>query len=149
MDVTIKPALQTNVPEITQLMQDFYAIDGYPMDQTKSGALLSEFIKDEKHGGVWLVTKEETTCGYIILTLIFSFEYGGWIGFLDELYIKDEFRGQGIGKVAVDFIISEAKRRQLKLLYLEVEPHNESAQKLYLDKGFKQHKRKLLAWKPG
>lgn len=148
MDVTIRPCLETDVASVVEMMRDFYAIDAYPMDEKHSAEMLSEFITDEKHGGVWLITSDEKDIGYIILTTIFSFEYGGWIGFVDELYIKDGFRGRGIGKTAIGFIICEAKTRGLKLLYLEVEPHNESAKKLYLKNGFREHKRSLLAWKP-
>ncbi|RZJ67249.1 MAG: GNAT family N-acetyltransferase [Flavobacterium sp.] len=128
-------------------MVDFYAIDGYPIDVEKSKLLFDEFISDEKLGKAWLIEYENKTVGYVILTFVFNFEYGGKIAFVDELYIKDEMRGKGIGKDAIDFVKQQAVEIGLKLLYLEVEPHNSTAQKLYLDKGFAMHSRQLMLFK--
>lgn len=41
----------------------------------------------------------------------------------------------------------EVPKLSLKLLYLEVETHNENAQKLYLAHDFELHNRKLMKYK--
>lgn len=125
-------------------MQEFYAIDGYPMDLEVSKKLFLEFISDEKQGKAWLILFNDEIVGYCILTFIFSFEYGGKIAFIDELYIKEVARGKGIGKASIEFLKTEAAKLSLKLLYLEVEHHNSNAQKLYLAAGFSLHKRNLM-----
>jgi ribosomal protein S18 acetylase RimI-like enzyme len=83
----------------------------------------------------------------LILTFVFSFEYQGKIAFLDELYIQPKAQGQGIGKSAVAFAKTQSEELGLKLLYLEVEEHNLSAQQLYLKSGFSIHPRKLMKHK--
>ena len=149
MNVDFRTSGTADVEEILSMMQAFYAIDNYPIDHEVSAKLLHDFIKDERCGGsIYLIKSEEKNIGYIILTTLFSFEYGGWIAFVDELFIKEDLRRKGIGQLAINFIQSQARKQNLKLLYLEVEPHNTSAQKLYENKGFKNHKRKLLSWKP-
>ena len=144
---TFKPLEITDISTITQMMQDFYAIDNYPMDVEVAKKLFQEFISNEHLGKSWLIYTENEIVGYIILTYIFSFEYGGKIAFLDELFIKETARGKGFGKVAIQFIQSEVPKLSLKLLYLEVEPHNENAQKLYLAHDFELHNRKLMKYK--
>ena len=131
------------------MMQDFYAIDNYPMDVNVSKKLFQEFIADEKLGQAYLIyhsndEKVSEVVGYLILTYIFSFEYQGRIAFLDELYIKESCRGRGIGKQAINFIKEQAALTNVKLIYLELENHNENAQKLYLANDFEVHNRKLL-----
>ena len=131
------------------MMQDFYAIDNYPIDLDVSKNLFQEFIADEKLGQAYLIyhsndEKVSEVVGYLILTYIFSFEYQGRIAFLDELYIKETYRGKGIGKQAINFIKEQAALTNVKLIYLEVENHNENAQKLYLANDFEVHNRKLL-----
>ncbi len=138
----------TDIPAVLDMMQDFYAIDGYPIDIAHSQKLWEQFISDEKLGKSWLITFEGEPVGYLILTFIFSFEYAGRIAFLDELYIKEDFRGEGIGKKAIAFVKEAAADYELALLYLEVEPHNTAAQQLYLSSGFSKHKRSLLYIKP-
>ena len=144
---TYKPLEIADIEVITQMMQDFYAIDNYPMDVEVAKNLFQEFITNEHLGKSWLIYSENEIVGYIILTYIFSFEYGGKIAFLDELFIKETARGKGIGKEAIQFIQKEVPKLSLKLLYLEVEPHNENAQKLYLAHDFVIHNRKLMKYK--
>lgn len=144
---TYKPLEIADIEVITQMMQDFYAIDNYPMDVEVAKNLFQEFITNEHLGKSWLIYSENEIVGYIILTFIFSFEYGGKIAFVDELFIKETARGRGIGKEAIQFIQREVPKLSLKLLYLEVEPHNENAQKLYLAHDFVIHNRKLMKYK--
>ena len=132
---------------ITQMMRDFYVIDNYPMDVEVAKTLFQEFISNEHLGKSWLIYSENEVVGYIILTFIFSFEYGGKIAFVDELFIKETARGKGFGKEAIQFIQQEVPKLSLKLLYLEVEPHNKNAQKLYLAHDFELHNRKLMKYK--
>ena len=144
---TFKPLEISDISIITKMMQDFYAIDNYPMDVEVAKTLFQEFISNEHLGKSWLIYSENEIAGYIILTFIFSFEYGGKIAFVDELFIKENARGKGIGKEAIQFIQKEVPKLSLKLLYLEVEPHNENAQKLYLAHDFEFHNRKLMKYK--
>ena len=144
---TFKPLEISDISIITQMMQDFYAIDNYPMDVEVAKTLFQEFISNEHLGKSWLIYSENEIVGYIILTFIFSFEYGGKIAFVDELFIKETARGKGFGKEAIQFIQQEVPKLSLKLLYLEVEPHNENAQKLYLAHDFELHNRKLMTYK--
>ena len=144
---TFKPLEISDISIITQMMQDFYAIDNYPMDVEVAKTLFQEFISNEHLGKSWLIYSENEIVGYIILTFIFSFEYGGKIAFVDELFIKETARGKGFGKEAIQFIQQEVPKLSLKLLYLEVEPHNENAQKLYLAHDFELHNRKLMKYK--
>ena len=144
---TFKPLEIADIEIITQMMQDFYAIDNYPMDVEVAKTLFQEFISNEHLGKSWLIYSEKEIVGYIILTFIFSFEYGGKIAFVDELFIQETARGKGFGKEAIQFIQQEVPKLSLKLLYLEVEPHNENAQKLYLAHDFELHNRKLMKYK--
>ncbi len=145
--ISFKPLEIADIEVITQMMQNFYAIDNYPMDVEVAKNLFQEFITNEHLGKSWLIYSENEIVGYIILTFIFSFEYGGKIAFVDELFIKETARGKGIGKEAIQFIQQEVPKLSLKLLYLEVEPHNENAQKLYLAHDFELHNRKLMKYK--
>lgn len=135
-----------DIGKIVSMMQDFYAIDNYPIDIDSSKALFQEFISDEKLGRAWLIYDENEIIGYVILTFVFSFEYKGRIAFLDELYLSGKARGKGIGKKAMDFIQTQAEELKLKVIYLEVENHNENAQKLYLASHFNVHNRKLMKY---
>ncbi|GAA4065727.1 hypothetical protein GCM10022389_08050 [Flavobacterium cheonanense] len=137
----------SQIETIITMMQDFYAIDNYPIDVEVSKKLFQEFIANEHLGKAWLIYSKDELVGYVILTFIFSFEYQGRIAFIDELYLKETARGRGIGAKTLQFIKEQIPKLSLKLLYLEVEHHNENTQKLYLANEFEIHNRKLLKYK--
>lgn len=145
--ITFKTLATHQIETIKQMMQDFYAIDNYPIDIDVSKKLFEEFISNENLGKAWIIYNDSEVVGYVILTFVFSFEYQGKIAFIDELYIKESARGKGIGSLTIQFIKEEIPKLSLKLLYLEVENHNENAQKLYLSHDFVIHNRKLMKYK--
>lgn len=145
---TFKLLEKSDIDTIISMMQDFYAIDNYPIDVEISKKLFLEFIENPDLGRAWLIFFDGEIVGYLILTFIFSFEYKGRIAFLDELYLSEKARGKGIGKKALDFIYEQAGLLGIKLIYLEIEGHNEAAQQLYLSKNFVVHNRKLMRSTP-
>lgn len=145
--ITFREIQHNQIEDVVRMMQDFYAIDNYPIDIEESKQLFETFIANSNLGKAWLIFKDADVIGYVILTFIFSFEYKGTLAFLDELYIKKEYQGKGFGKQAVQFIQKESSQLNVKMLYLEVEEHNEKAQKLYLAHDFENHNRKILKHK--
>lgn len=142
--ITFHPVKPNTIESMVYFMGEFYAIDNYRFDTAKTTNLWKEFIENEHLGKAWFICNNQEVVGYIILTFVFSFEYQGKIAFLDELFVTETARGRGIGSKAIDFIKAESHKLSLKLIYLEVEPHNTKAQKLYLASGFEMHNRKLM-----
>ncbi|WP_353168472.1 GNAT family N-acetyltransferase [Flavobacterium sp.] len=145
--ITFQNLQKSQIDSIVSMMQDFYAIDNYPMDVDKSKQLFEMFLSQPNLGKAWLIFDDEEIVGYVILTFIFSFEYKGILAFLDELYIKSDHQGKGFGKQAVKFVQHESFQLNVKMLYLEVETHNENAQNLYIANDFEVHNRKILKYK--
>lgn len=139
-----KPVEAQDIPAVITMMEEFYAIDNYPVDAAASRGLMHEFLENESLGRAWIILNDNQVVGYVILTFVFSFEYKGRIAFLDELFISPKARGLGFGKQTLDFIGEQAKTLSIKIIYLEIEGHNTIAQKLYLSKGYCIHKRGLM-----
>lgn len=139
-----KPFDPTDAHAVIAMMEEFYAIDNYPIDTAVSRGLFLEFLENEALGRGWIILHDGKPVGYVILTFVFSFEYKGRIAFLDELFISTEARGYGLGKLTLDFINEQAKLLSVKIIYLEIEGHNSVAQKLYLSKGYEIHNRGLM-----
>lgn len=73
------------------------------------------------------------TVGYAMIAKSFSTEFGKPCIWIKDLFIKDEFRGLGIGKMFFDFL---TKKYTDVIFRLEVEEENERAVKLYKKCGF-------------
>jgi ribosomal protein S18 acetylase RimI-like enzyme len=141
---TFNPFAIADADVVVSMMQDFYAIDNYPIDAAVSKTLFEDFTANQSLGRGWTILLDGEVMGYFILTFVFSFEYKGRIAFLDELYIAEKARGNGLGKQALDFMQQQVKLLSVKIVYLEVENHNTTAQKLYLSKNFNVHNRGLM-----
>ena len=144
---TFKASQKSDIDYIISMMGQFYAIDEYPFDFELAKLMLHTFIDDQTLGKLWLIYSDGELAGYVILTYVFSFEYGGKIAFVDELFILPTFRSRGIGRDTIAFIKQQADKLLLKLLYLEIEPHNTKAQKLYIAANFEPHNRNLMRYK--
>ncbi len=73
MTATLKPFEAADAPAVIAMMQEFYAIDGYPMDAAVSKGLFFEFIENPELGRGWVIAADGQPVGYIILTFVFSF----------------------------------------------------------------------------
>ena len=147
MNIEFKIAREEHVPEILLMMEQFNAIDNYPFEKEKTKQNLLAFLADPNLGKSWIIKYNDLVIGYFVLAFGFSFEYGGRDAFIDELFLKQEFRRKGVGKLTMDFIQSEAPKFGVKVIHLEVEQHNEGGVKLYEEKGFKNNGRILLSKK--
>jgi ribosomal protein S18 acetylase RimI-like enzyme len=58
-------------------------------------------------------------------------EHGGWSGWLEELYVLPEWRGQGAGTALLAAVIVAATERGWKALDLEVDSNHERVLSLY------------------
>jgi GNAT superfamily N-acetyltransferase len=141
---TFKPFTEADADIVMDMMHDFYAIDNYAFDKVVSKGLFLEFVANKGLGQGWVIELNGQPVGYAILTFVFNFEYKGHIAFLDELFIIESARGEGLGSQTLDFVIAQAKELSLKVLYLEIENHNEAARKLYSSKKFTNHKRGMM-----
>lgn len=147
MQINFRVATKKDVLEILTMMEQFNAIDNYPFDKLKTNNNISDFLSDTNLGRIWLVQNENMIIGYLILAFSYSFEHGGRDAFIDELFLKSEYRRMGIGGLAMDFISEEASKLGVKVIHLEVEQHNDGGVKLYREKGFKDNGRILLSKK--
>lgn len=146
--IEFHPLKKSDIEVIVPMMEDFYAIDNYPIEAETTKKLFQTFIENENFGNCWLISHDQIIVGYVILAYIFSFEYQGKIAFLDELYLNENARGKGIGKTTLDFVHDQALQKELKIIYLEIESHNEVAKKLYLSNDYIIHNRHLMKRTP-
>jgi len=105
---------------------------------------LCELLVTPSAGRAFLIRDEQLSVGYLVLSFDFSLEYGGKNAWIDELFIRPEFRGKGLGSEALDFAAQTAHEAGAKVLHLEVNRGNPAID-LYRRNGFKDHDRFLLS----
>lgn len=129
-------------------MKAFNKLDNYPFSKKITTQNLKKILENPNLGKIWMIESDKKAIGYLVITYCFSFEYKGLYAYIDEIYIDEKYRNQGIGTKAVQFAIRESKKGKIKMLYLEVEKHNKRATSVYEKLGFSENARSHMMRKP-
>lgn len=144
MSITFQPADAADTNSLIEMMRGLYAHDGTLFDEHSHRAALRQLLNDERGGRVWLIQSDDESAGYVVLTFGFSLEFKGRDAFIDELFLREQFRGRGLGQQAIDFAAEHCRAHGVRAIHLEVERSNARAQAAYRKAGFKDHDRYLL-----
>ena len=134
----------SDIDELLPLMREFYAGERLPYDEAVLRRALAELWAEPLHGGAWLAREDKEAVGYGILCCGFSLEYGGRDAFVDELYVRPEWRDRGIGNRLLDAMEARCRDSKVAALHLEVDHDNPHGKRLYSRRGFVDHRRHLM-----
>ena len=106
------------------LTEEFYNSEAvlHPIPEAYREATFHEMMRSQDYVKAYILEKDGQAAGYGLTSYTFSQEAGGKAVWLEELYIRPQFRCHGLGKVM--------------RLRLEIEPDNLRAKKLYLAMGY-------------
>ncbi|MBQ4061547.1 MAG: GNAT family N-acetyltransferase [Christensenellaceae bacterium] len=120
-----------------QLAWEFYHSSAvlHPVPEKNIDATFKELMRSDEYAECFIFEKDENAAGFALIAKTFSQEAGGLVCWIEELFIRDEYRGQGIGS---EFLTEYEKimPKGTKRLRLEIEPDNELAAKLYKRMGY-------------
>jgi GNAT superfamily N-acetyltransferase len=116
----------------------------YLFNESAVREVLRKFLASPDLGQAWVFFDGETPVGYVVLTFGYSFEYHGRDSFVDELYIEPEYRREGIGRRAMQFVEERARDFGVNAIHLEVDEGNDPAAELYRRVGYNDHSRFLM-----
>jgi len=144
MHPTARLATPPDLGLLVDLMEEFYAESGMPLDRTQASEAFAALLADGTLGAVWVLGADQQPAGYVVLTLGFSMEYGGLDAFVDDLFVRPGARGQGLGRAGLVAVVAECHRRGVRAVHLEVGRANAPAKGLYAEFGFRDNDRQLL-----
>ena len=145
LSVVFESATSSDVDTVVSMVQDFYSFLGLKYVDTVAPAVAT-LSADKQLGHIWLIKAEPSgeIAGYMIATYLFDIEYGGRCAFITDLYLKDNFRGSGIGRKALDVICEQSSKDGAHAVHLEVRHGNDRALRLYESYGFELHQKVLM-----
>jgi len=141
---SFRAARPADAPVLLEMMEDFYRHEGIPFHRQQCRQALQRLLLNRALGRIWLLQIQKSSVGYAALCLGYSLEFRGHTAFLDELYVRPEWRGYGFGRAFLPFLIDTSRRAGLSALHLEVDFLNTKAHDLYRRAGFQTHQRYLL-----
>ncbi|PIR94328.1 hypothetical protein COT97_01775 [Candidatus Falkowbacteria bacterium CG10_big_fil_rev_8_21_14_0_10_39_11] len=97
--ININPANFEHLTELKSMMAALYREDPgtFEFSPNKICNTLSFFTSHPTNGRILTINLNDTIIGYAILVYFWSNEYGGFVMFIDEFFIKPEYRNRGFG----------------------------------------------------
>ena len=131
----IRKITQTDKTVYTEMAKDFYSSPAVLENIPEENILTSFdlFLTGTPYGDAFIFESEGQTVGYGVLAYTHSQEAGGRVVWIEEIYVKDEYRGRRFGSEFLEFAKKNIPARRYRL---ETEPENERAAALYRRHGF-------------
>ena len=128
MDIKIREATESDFPQIVDLFKEFAEFEKLPEKMTNS---VERMEKEKEYFNCYVA---ETIDFEIIGYVSYFFSYYTWIGkslYMDDLYVKPEYRANGIGTQLIRKLIEFAEKTNCHKLRWQVSSWNKPAIDFY------------------
>ncbi len=127
-DYQIRPATEQDFEAILGLIKELALFEKAPEKVTNT---VEQMKAEQAHFQAWVAEKPD---GEIIGFALFYFVYYTWVGkslYLDDLYVKETYRGHKIGSKLLDKIIEIGRLNNCKRIRWQVLSWNKPAIDFY------------------
>ena len=108
---TIRKAQRQDVPIILQLIKELAEYEKEPDAVEATEEILEQSIFDKQQANVVLLEEEGQPIGFAL----YFFNFSTWRGkaglYLEDLFVRPEFRGRGYGKLLLSYLANQAQRK--------------------------------------
>lgn len=135
MSVTIRRIEERDRAQVIEMMRIFYASPAVYSDGSDEifGTDIDNCLGDSPYIEGYVFEDSNIIQGYAMLAKSFSTEFGKPCIWIEDIYIRDEYRGMGIGSTFMNFV---EKTYPDSIFRLEVEEENEPAVNMYKKCGY-------------
>ena len=135
MKISIRAMRENDRAEVMNMMRIFYSSPAVLSNGSEEifKADIDNCVNDSPYLEGYVFQQNGEIIGYGMLAKSFSTEFGKSCIWIEDLYIKEGFRGRGVGSQFFDLV---KKKYPEAILRLEVEEENERAIYVYKKNGF-------------
>ena len=137
MEVNIRPMQQKDREVVAEMMRIFYASPAVLSNGSEEifAADIENCINDNPYLEGYVFEAGEQLLGYGMVAKSFSTEFGKPCMWIEDVYIRENARGQGLGSRFLQFV---GEKYPNAVLRLEVEEENQRAVHVYRKCGFEE-----------
>ena len=135
MSIVIRDMEENDRRPVIWLMEEFYSTDAVATNGSKEifNNDIDACLSDNPYLEGYVFEDDGHIFGYAMLAKSFSTEYGKPCIWIEDIFIKEEHRGEGLGN---SFFKCIEKKYPDAIFRLEVEAENERAIRVYKKNGF-------------
>jgi GNAT superfamily N-acetyltransferase len=131
-------ARHDELPQLVALLGMLFAQEAeFAPDPAKQARALAKILPDETVGRVYVAREGGRVVAMASLLFSISTAEGGRAATFEDLIVRPEARGRGVGTALLRFVIDEARRQGVLRLTLLTDGENRRAQALYSRCGFR------------
>lgn len=109
--LSIRPARASDVPALRALIHEFAAFERLPVTASEA-SLLRDGFSDLPRFRVLMAEWEGQPAGYALFFDYYSSFEGRPGLFLEDIYVRDQYRGKGVGKALLAQVASVATQKK-------------------------------------
>jgi GNAT superfamily N-acetyltransferase len=132
----IRLANQADQTALIGLLNDFAQEALAPLTTEHLTAAVTPLLRGTELGEIWVLEHEQNLIGYLVIGWGWGIESGGREALIDEVFVSQAHRNQGLGAQLVEAALARAKELDAKTVFLETEQSNPESRKLYQNLGF-------------
>jgi GNAT superfamily N-acetyltransferase len=140
----VRPAQLSDLTMLGTMMIAFYAEADFSLGHEAATRTFEQLIRSPERGRVWILDCDGSPVGFIVLTVAYAMEYGGLRGFVDDFYVRPQFRRRGLGTKALAFVKAHCLATGVRALFVQAGADNDEAQRVYKRAGFTDTGHQLL-----
>lgn len=120
-----------------QMAKEFYKSEAVISEIPTQNILntFDEVTTNSPYAKAYIIEHDGYTAGYALIGITYSNEAGGLVVWVEEIFIKENYRGLGLGSEFLSYVEQEFGDKA-KRFRLEISHDNDSAQRLYERKGY-------------
>ena len=127
----IKEITQTDIPTLLELIKDLAKYEQLLNQVSANEDLLTQWIINEKKANALLLEYNHTIVGFVLYFNNFSTFLGKPGIYLEDLYIKEDYRNKGFGKQVFKYLANECIQKGYGRLEWSVLDWNEPSIQFY------------------
>ena len=136
-ELTFRPITAADETDFYTMAEEFYHSDAvlHPIPAEYHRRAFAEMMRSGQYLSGYIFTDGDNTAGFAVTNRMMQHEAGGVMVWVEDLYIRPAYRGQGLGSRFLAWL-EEQLRGDAVMLRLETDPENERAQELYYRLGY-------------
>lgn len=131
-EIAVAPLAPEELGELLPLIaayQRFYGVE--EIDRERNRAFFGRFLAPSEDGMLLAARRDGELLGYACLYWHFTSLAAAETVLMNDLYVVEEARGEGVGRALIEAAAAVARERGAHELEWATEPENRTAQRLY------------------
>jgi GNAT superfamily N-acetyltransferase len=135
--VDLREALRRDIPELCALLADLFATEAdFRPDAARQRRALEMLLDSPASGRVYCAIQAGEVAGMVSILFTVSTAEGGRAAWLEDMVVRRDCRGAGIGRRLLDYAIERARDAGCTRITLLTDAVNSGAIRFYSRAGF-------------